>query len=70
MFASVDSFGRVIITSVMKKLFMWQAWKQELAIEPHKNEGKFYSLAARFSSPIYPQDGLNDYETLLAVGNQ
>ena len=27
MFASVDSFGRIMITSIMKKMFMWQAWK-------------------------------------------
>ena len=69
MFASVDSFGRCIVTTIMKKMFMWQASRQPLPIEPLKNEGKFYSLSARFASPRHPQVNLNDFETLLAVGS-
>lgn len=54
MFASVDSFGRCIITTVMKRMFMWQASRQQLPVEPLKNEGKFYSLSARFACPRHP----------------
>ena len=43
--------------------------KLELPIEMHEGDSDFYALAGRFASDEHPQEGLNDYHTLVAVGN-
>ena len=68
MFMSVDKEGRVIINTVQKVMFIFKAYKNVI-IEPDKTQSKFYSMDARFRSPLHPQFKLNDLVTLVAIGN-
>lgn len=68
MFMSVDKEGRVIINTVQKVMFIFKAYKNVI-IEPDKAKSKFYSMDARFRSPLHPQYKLNDLVTLVAIGN-
>lgn len=53
-FLSVDSAGKVIVHTVVKKAFIFIASKQVI-VEPAKGAPKFFALACRFRSALHPQ---------------
>jgi hypothetical protein len=53
MFISIDTNGRVLVNTIQKVMFLLQATKSVLA-EPKRGETKFYSIATRFTTDLYP----------------
>lgn len=43
--------------------------EREMLIDPIPGAPKFLSLSCRFKSVIHPQNGFNDYITIIAIGN-
>ena len=52
MFASVDSLGRVVLTSLSKVMFMFKSSKLALIEPKSEQESKYFSLAAKFKSDL------------------
>ena len=70
MFASVDTNGKVVISTVQKKLMIFTVVKHVL-VKSIKGAGAgegYFSIAVRFSHDMYPSP-TNDSATLLAIGN-
>ena len=53
MFVSIDTNGKVLVNTIQKVMFLFKAYKSVLA-ENKRGESKFYSVATRFSSDLYP----------------
>ena len=68
-FISIDKEGRVVINTITKNMVYYSS-KKFMIIEPNKNETKFQSVATRFRSPLHPQIKINDFVTLVSIGNQ
>lgn len=68
MMISIDAYGMVVITSVVKVLFVYKVTRHEVINPLTSLFPQFFTMSARFKSVVQEQTGNFDHVPLFAVG--